>query len=345
MKHLLILISVCIFANSLQTQTIGKEWPTATPENQGFDAKALGDLNEYISENAATTGLVVIVNGKMIHSYGDIIQLSYLASCRKSVLSMLYGIYIERGKIDLSKSLADLGIDDRQGLSDLEKTATIDHIINSSSGIYHPASNSGDNLADAPARGSQKPGEYFLYSNWDFNAAGGIFEQETGVDIFDAVERDLAGPIGMQDFRRNRQRKLGNLRKSKFPAYHMWYSTRDMARLGQLMLQKGKWNGKQVIPEAWVEKTTSVVTPIEKMNPAPMRQGEFGYSYMWWIWDGPKATGAFEGAYTARGAYGQYITVIPALGMVVAHKTNPDDGTTRWSMYRQILQRIVAAKK
>lgn len=346
MKKLLfsLAFSFCFVVN-IYSQTIGKEWSKVSPASEGYDTEVFQKLDDFIKDNASTTGLVVIVNGKMIYDYGDIVQLSYLASCRKSVLSMLYGIYVERGKIDLSKTLADLGIDDRQGLSDLEKTATIDNIINSSSGIYHPASNAGDNLADAPARGSQKPGEYFLYSNWDFNAAGGIFEQETEVDIFDAVEKDLAGPIGMQDFKRNRQRKQGNLRRSKFPAYHMWYSTRDMARLGQLMLQKGKWNGIQVVPEAWVEKTTTVVTPLEKMNPMPMRQGEFGYAYMWWIWDGPKATGAFEGAYTARGAYGQYITVLPKLKMVVAHKTNPDDGTTRWNMYRQILERIVTAKK
>lgn len=339
------LVLSSFFAANAFSQTIGTEWAKVAPATQGFSSEDFGSLNDFIKTNANTTGLVIIANGKMIYEYGDITQLTYLASCRKSVLSMLYGIYIDRGEIDLNKSLADLGIDDRQGLSDQEKTATIDNIINSSSGIYHPASNAGDNLADAPARGSQKPGEYFLYSNWDFNAAGGIFEQETGVDIFDALERDIADPLGMQDFKRNRQKKQGNLRRSKFPAYHMWFSTRDMARLGQLMLQKGKWNGKQIVPEAWVEKTTTVVTPVEKMNLENMRAGEFGYAYMWWIWDGPQATGAFEGAYTARGAYGQYITVIPKLEMVVAHKTNPDEGATRWTVYRQILERIVAAKE
>jgi len=342
---LLFFLGLGLSANSIQAQSIGTEWPTATPDSQGYDGKALAGLNEYIAENAATTGMVVIVNGKMIHDYGNITQLSYLASCRKSVLSMLYGIYTDRGKIDLTKTLSDMDIDDRQKLSDQEKTATIDNIINSSSGIYHPASNPGDNLASAPARGSQKPGSYFLYSNWDFNAAGGIFEKETGVDIFDAVEEELARPLGMQDFKRSRQRKSGNLNRSVFPAYHMWFSTRDMARLGQLMLQKGQWNGKQLISESWIKKSTSVVTPVEKMNPTPLRQGEFGYAYMWWIWDDQEDDlGVFKGAYTARGAYGQYITVMPELQMVVAHKTNPRNGRTQWNTYREILRKLVAAK-
>ena len=51
----------------------------------------------------------------------------------------------------------------------------------------------------APVRGSQKPGTYNLYSNWDFNALGTIFEKKTGRSIYDAFESDIARPIGMQD--------------------------------------------------------------------------------------------------------------------------------------------------
>ncbi len=119
-----------------------------------------------------------------------------------------------------------------------------------------------------------------------------------------------------------------------------------MARLGQLMLQKGEWGGKQIISEEWIRKSTTVVTPVEKMNPAALRQGEFGYAYMWWVWnDQDNKLGVFEGAYTARGAYGQFITVIPKLGIVVAHKTKPNKGRTTWTTYRQILAKIEAAKK
>lgn len=57
-----------------------------------------------------------------------------------------------------------------------------------------------------------------------------------------------------------------------------------------------------------------------------------GYGYMWWVWDGPDVVGAFEGAYSGRGAYGQDITVLPALDMVVAHKTalRPDRQTREY---------------
>ena len=81
------------------------------------------------------------------------------------------------------------------------------------------------------------------------------------------------------------------------------------------------------------------------MNPERLRDNEFGYGYMWWIWDGPEAEGPYKGAYTARGAWGQYITVLPALDMVVAHKTKSAyRRRTSWEMYEGILERIIDAR-
>lgn len=95
------------------------------------------------------------------------------------------------------------------------------------------------------------PGTQHLYNNWDFNAAGAIFEQLTKRAIHDTLDTDLAQPLGMQDFDRARQRKTGNLQRSSYPAYHMWLSSRDMARLGLLMLHDGRWRDKQGMPPGW----------------------------------------------------------------------------------------------
>ncbi len=130
---------------------------------------------------------MAVVGGRVLMDYGDLQVISYLASVRKSVLSMLYGIYVERGAIDLDRTLEQLGIDDLGGLTAEEKQATVRHLLSARSGIYHAASNGGDDAASAPPRGSQRPGEYYLYNNWDFNALGTIFELSTGKDIYDAV--------------------------------------------------------------------------------------------------------------------------------------------------------------
>jgi CubicO group peptidase (beta-lactamase class C family) len=299
----------------------------------------------YIRDSSNTTGLVVVDRGRIVFSFGDIEDLSYVASVRKSILAMLYGRYVVDGTIDLNKTLDDLQMDDVGGLLEIERTARIEHLITARSGVYHPASNAGDNLADAPERGSQEPGTYMLYSNWDFNAAGAVFEQETGVNIYDALEEQLALPLEFEDWDRSAQRKSGDLDVSRNPAYHMWFSTRDMARIGYLMLREGRWRDRQVIPRDWVRRISSVVTPLEEMNPVGRRDGYFGYGYMWWVWDGPGAVGPFEGAYTARGAWGQWITVMPAVDLVIAHKTNSVySRTTSWRSWHRFMELLLEAK-
>ena len=108
------------------------------------------------------------------------------------------------------------------------------------------------------------------------------------------------------------------------------------------------WNGAQLVPADWVELSTSAITPLTERNPESRRGGSVGFGMMWWVWDGPAAAGAFEGAFTGAGAYGQFITVLPALDMVVAHKTAVGEGhgfgrRTLFSEYRGILERLAEA--
>ena len=321
----------------------GREWAKlASPESAGFSSQNLKAVAARI-KRMDTTSLMAVKGGRVLLECGDVSHVSYLASVRKSVLAMLYGRYVENGRIQLDRTLEDLQMDDHGGLLPIERQATVENLISARSGVYHPASNPGDNLAHAPSRGSQQPGSYYLYSNWDFNAAGAAFERQTGLDIFDALERDLALPLNMQDFDRAGQRKLGDPTRSRYPAYHMWLSTRDMARLGYLMLRQGKWEGAAVVPADWTRRIAGLRTPLEEMNPEPLRQETFGYGYMWWVWDGPTAVGAYRGAYTARGAFGQFITVLPELDLVIAHKTDPDPaahpGVGNWIPFRLLGQR------
>lgn len=304
------------------------EWERhPAPETVGWSAADLARVHERLSD-MPSTGLMAVVGGRVLFEYGNVDTVSYLASVRKSILSMLIGIYHERGVIDLDRTLADMGIDDHQGLTDGEKQATMLHLLTARSGVYHPASNSGDDLASAPERGSQAPGSYYLYSNWDFNALGTAFETQTGVDIYDALEQELAGPLGFQDFDRSIHRKSGNLSISRHPAYHINLSTRDMARIGYLMLRDGRWQDRQVVPADYVRESTRAVTPRTEMNPERRRDGPFGYGYLWWVFDNPSLPDVYRGAYIGLGAVGQHILVMPALDLVVAHKTAPGRGAS-----------------
>lgn len=301
------------------------QFTPAEPESAGFSTRRLQAVKAWLDAND-TTAMMVIVDGKLIFQHGDVKKISYLASARKTLMALLYGKYVENGTIDLKRSLKQLGITDVGGLSDRELSATVEDVISARSGIYHPASNEGDARESAPPRNSQRPGVYYLYNNWDFNAAGTIFEKLTGRNIYDAFETGIAQGIGMEDFDRQLQRKVGDAGKSQHPAYHFFLSTRDMARLGQLMLQQGMWDGKQIVPAGWLSKMTSLVTPLNEMEPVENRAlgtgQRWGYGYMTWVWDAPRSPGPYTGAFQASGFGGQFITVLPALKMVVAHKVD-----------------------
>ena len=321
------------------------EWQRiASPESVGWSSRGLDSVRAALAA-LPSTGFMAVVGGRVLMEHGDLRAVSYLASVRKSILSMLYGKYVADGTVRLDRTLADLGIDDVQGLTETERRATVRDLLAARSGVYHPASNGGDDLASAPPRGSQAPGTYYLYSNWDFNAAGTAFERLTGRTIYDALEQDLARPIGMQDFDRARHVRTGDSTRSRHLAYHMHLSTRDMARVGLLMLRDGRWQDRQIVPREWVRESTRAITPVGEMNPARRRGGPFGYGYLWWVWDGPHAAGAYRGAYTGLGAVGQHITVLPALDLVVAHKTRTGQGrSVSHPEYLRVLDLLVRAR-
>ena len=301
------------------------QWPyNEHPAESGWDSTKMREFNRYIIDSTSVTGLLIVHNGEIIFDYGDIRENSYIASCRKSVLAMLYGKYVEDGTIRLDKTIEALKLDDVEGILPVEKQASIQDLISARSGVYHPEGYPGGMQQYAPERGSVKPGEYWLYSNWDFNVAGYVFEQETGKNIYDEVEVQLARPLQMEDWDRSLQQKQGDTTISKYLAYPMWFSTRDMARIGQLMLNRGKWNGEQIISEDWVGEMLAQRTTYQEINsnvPVFRDTGvNFGYGYMWWLFE-DMGDERFKNAYAALGAMGQAIAVYPEINVVVAYKT------------------------
>jgi CubicO group peptidase (beta-lactamase class C family) len=339
---LLAVICFCFETEQTLAQEPPKVWPGTDwervdrPESLGYSSPKLEALRSWL-KTQRTTAMHVSVDGKVIFEYGDLARVSKVASVRKSILSMLYGKYVIDGTIDINKTVKQLGLDDVKQFLPIEERATLEHLLTARSGIYHPSGNQELDV-QAPSRGSQYPGVYFLYNNWDFNAAGTAFERLTKKDIYDALEADLARPIQMQDFDRARQKKIPATPTSVHPEYAMYLSTRDMARLGLLMLREGNWKGKQLVPRDWCKYTTSIVTPFHEINPPSWRQlgqpERWGYGVMWWVWDAPVWPGGvsgspFQGAYSAKGAGGQFITVLPRYGMVIAHKVDIDNDSSR----------------
>jgi CubicO group peptidase (beta-lactamase class C family) len=335
------LVAVCLMLAALAAAQVsppeaksdivpGAEWQAVKPESVGFSSSRLEGLRGWV-KTGDTSSMMVVVRGRAIFSFGDVSRSSRVFSVRKSILGMLYGNYVASGKIDLAKTVKEIGITDKQPLLPIEETATLQQLLASRSGIYHPTGSTGQ--ADyMPKRGTQDPGHYYVYNNWDFDAAGVAFEKLTGRGIYEALQTDLATPLGMQDYHADQQKKE-YLPDSSLGEYSMSLSTRDMARLGLLMLDKGRWNGKQVIPSDWVRSLITLVTPRRDIHPDFLPDDavreRWGYGYLWWVWDEPAGPGevyslAFDGAYSAMGTGGNYITVVPAYNMVVVHQVDRD---------------------
>jgi CubicO group peptidase (beta-lactamase class C family) len=349
----LILTVACATRDDLPVP--GEQWARVAPERfLSGNPNAIAEFNATVSAGN-THSMMIVQGGRVVYDYGDLAQTdgTYIASVRKSLLSMLYGDWVRDGTIDLDATLISLGVDDIEGLTGAERAATVRDLISARSGIYHPASNFSGVTAEGPERGEHRAGDYFWYNNWDFNAAGGIFEQLTGTNIYAAFESQIARRIGLQDFdlpQHLETGKSGNLERSMFPAYHFYLSTRDMARLGLLMLRNGRWQGRQIVPLDWVSDSTAVTTRNADMNPAGYRESGFGYGYMWWVFDDESLPPAYHGGFAARGHFGQYIVVLPAVDTVVAHKTLPVDYETQaeyeavnvtWAEMKVILDRAL----
>ncbi len=232
-------------------------------------------------EDAGSQSLLILRDGEIIYSYGDIHRRLALHSIRKAILSSLIGIAVDAGTLDVEASLAELDIDDiPPGLTDEEKQATVLDLLQSRSGIYHDAAaTSAGMLIDRPERGSHRPGEHFYYNNWDFNALGGLLEQASGTRLYTLFHDRIAEPLGMVDWQgevtaieaaEDRIPDVDGFYQfepelSRYPAYHFRLSAHDLALYGQLMLQEGVWNGRQLVPAEWIARS---VEPVSEYNAA-----------------------------------------------------------------------------
>lgn len=295
-----------------QSKTPWMQYTTA--EEAGFSATKIAAAKAQY-DKMSSSAFMVIYKGKVLIAWDDVSRRFMTHSMRKSLMSAMYGIYEDKGMIDLDRNLRALGIDDQQGLTATEKEARVLDLITARSGIYHPAAYEPRSMkANRPKRGTSKPGTQFNYNNWDFNTLLSILEQEAKIKFFDEFYNQIANPLGMEDLREQDMRYRFEPDLSDHAAYLFKMSTRDLARFGQLYLDKGKWNGKRVIPEQWVEKSTAAFSD----DLGPNFAGRGGYGYLWWV----NHTTFDQPAYYASGLGGHKLYVLPEADMVIVHRVN-----------------------
>jgi CubicO group peptidase (beta-lactamase class C family) len=327
-----ILFVISATGTAAQTQNPQKTWQQyKTPEEAGFSSEKIMEAKK-IYDAQDTAAYMVVYNGKVLISWGDVERRYMCHSVRKSLLSAVYGTHVDDGTIDLDKTLEELNIDDQFLLTKEEKQAVIRDLLKSRSGVYHPAAyETAQMKARRPKRGSHKRNSFWYYNNWDFNTLCAILRQETKTDFFEDFKNRIADPIQMEDFRLIDGYYHLEAENSNFPAYPFRLSARDLARFGQLFLQEGKWNDKQLISKAWIKEST---TSYSCAGP------NMGYSYLWWIDFDFNDVG---GMYTARGVGSQIIAVLPGAKMVIVQRVDTYS-RKRAGFDKELVRMILAAK-
>jgi CubicO group peptidase (beta-lactamase class C family) len=304
-------------------------WAVSDLEQEGIQGEPVRDLVRRIhSDPQRVDSFLIVRNGRLVlESYfggWERERMHELRSCSKSVNSLLVGIAIDRGMLDgVQHPMLDLfpeyALDlDATGASS-KAGISVEHLLTMSSGLrwnqtsfdYDDDRNdegalerSDDWLQYVLTREmSAPPGEVFLYNSGCSALLAGIVKQTTGEHSDVLAEQYLFGPLGIQRYHWERQADgLCNAWAG------LSLRPRDMAKIGQLMLDRGRWQGQQLVSEQWVERSTAPLLPAG---------GADSYGYQWWTAEVMTAGGTTVRVHSARGNGGQYIFIAPDLNAVV----------------------------
>jgi CubicO group peptidase (beta-lactamase class C family) len=303
------------------------DWSSGTPYFVTLDA---------LNESRPVRSMLIIRNDTLLYDYygqktsASDVNTSY--SVAKSFTSAMIGIAIEEGKI---KSVHDKVVDyipELKGIPMSEKLE-VEHLLNMTSGFKNKLGIDAELYYGNDVTRTLKhvefehePGTYQEYINLDVQLLGLILHRATGKKASEYLSEKIWKPISMCSDAIWTVDKKGE--DKTFCC--MGATALDYAKFGRLFLNNGNWNGEQVVPEEWVQKSVSRDTT---------NGSGFGYNYNWHI--GEKA----YGDYMADGLYKQHIYVHPKKNIVIVLMANRDDKVAaervRWRhVFRQIVDQL-----
>lgn len=284
------------------------------------------DFDEYLEENK-TVAFLVIKNDTIQYEkyYNNYEEESTIASfsMAKSVTSLLIGFAIQDGLIDSENDLVTKYIPEMTE-NGFDKV-TLKHLLQMNSGMefnesyYNPFGHAatyyyGRNLRKSVAKAKLEgvPGAEFSYQSGQTQVLGLALERALkGKTVTAYLQEKLWTPLGMEyDASWSLDKKKNGLEKT-FCCINA--KTRDFAKLGRFALQKGNWQGEQLLNADWIEKST-------KIDATEGSSEE--YQYQWWIQ-------GYDGAYAAEGILGQYIYVNPDKNLIIV-RMGKNYGNTSW---------------
>ena len=283
-------------------------FPRKTPESQGIGSDHLRYLIQELADSPNTD-----MHHFMVLRHGNVICEADFAPYRKgiwhithsmckSITGMAVGFLVEEGKLELSENIYKIFHDKGSTWAKMFRPeVTVENLLTMTSGVTFNESGivSGndwlESYLNAPV--SEKPGTKFQYNSLNSYVLSAIITERTGMPMDEYLKPRLFEPLGITDYLWEKCPR--GITKG---GWGLFMHTEDMAKLGQLYLNKGKWNGKQIIPESWVE--ASITKKVDSI------EGTYGYGYQLWMEERP---GSFE----YNGMLGQNVLIYPDVDMVI----------------------------
>ena len=283
-------------------------FPRKTPESQGIVSDHLRYLIQELADSPNTD-----MHHFMVLRHGNVICEADFAPYRKgiwhithsmckSITGMAVGFLVEEGKLELSENIYKIFSDKGSTwVKMFRPEVTVENLLTMTSGVTFNESGivSGNDWLESYLNASvaEKPGTKFQYNSLNSYVLSAIITERTGMPMDEYLKPRLFEPLGITDYLWEKCPR--GITKG---GWGLFMHTEDMAKLGQLYLNKGKWNGKQIIPESWAE--ASVTKKVDSI------EGTYGYGYQLWMEERP---GSFE----YNGMLGQNVLIYPDVDMVI----------------------------
>ncbi|MDF2887418.1 MAG: serine hydrolase [Lacrimispora sp.] len=307
----------------------------ATPESQGVHSQTILDfLNKVNEKGFELHSFMLLKNGKKIADcwwkpYASQYR-HQLFSLSKSFTSMAIGLAVEEGLLTTDTRIADIFKAEMEELGEKVdekmKKMTVRNLLTMGTGMTYEnwnwdEDNSNHILGFLSAHVKNEPGSAFFYNTMATYMCSAIITRLTGQKLVDYLMPRLFEPLGIDPVWN--EDNLG----ISFGGFGLNIKTEDIAVFGQMLLQKGNFNGQQLVPAAWIEEATS-----KQINNGDEADNDWaqGYGYQFWRC-------VPEGVYRGDGMFGQYCIVIPEHNCVVAVTSNVDMGNFMKLIWGELL--------
>jgi CubicO group peptidase (beta-lactamase class C family) len=296
--------------------------PRSTPEKEGVSSAQILDFLKAVDTGRVELhSFMFLRHGKVIaegwwNPYGQD-KKHIMFSASKTFTATAIGLAISENRLKVTdKVISFFPYSQPDSISEFMKEMTVQNLLTMSVGQDPEPRVMGSNsdwmnsfMKSVPV---YKPGTVFKYNNTATFMLSAIVQQVTGQTVFDYLKPRIFLPLAIRgiDWDLNPQGiNLGMI--------GLRLKTEDMAKFGQLLLQKGVWNGKQLLPKEWIQEATSLKIPtVTKGNPDSIKMSDWGHGYCYQMWRGKNNTVRLDGM------GGQFVVLIPDKDAVVVLTAN-----------------------